>query len=494
MKNRGVIYLVPLFLLAVMLLAGCRSADRLAWAAEARAIPRAGWPSGRISRESDPRAEGLTHYLQGLLFDERGDWVSAEAAYRKARQADPEAVQVALRLGAVHLKKNDLPEAIGLFEFAARQDPADPQPHFLLGVLYADQQRFEEAADQYARILSQDPGHLGALSELADLYLLQEKLSEGLAVYLQLLKERPDSAVLHFNTGVLFAKTQQWPQAVEHLQRAVDLEPENLEARLGLAVSLELSGDLVGAQQAFLEALALEPVNTRLIRYLAHITYRLGEMEESAQWLSRTLSFQPRDPEATVELAAIWVEQKKGPEAARLIRETLAGPLSQDQAWAPLWLSLGWACQSGGRFSDAQDVYQAALQLFPEDPEALNALGYLYAERGIRLEEAIGLLEKALSLDPENGAYLDSLGWAYYKTGRPDRALELLREASDRMQDSEVFYHLGQVYLSLGDPMAAQAAWEQGLSLEPRDAALVQRLKSALKSLSPKRGLFRKDR
>ena len=52
----------------------------------------------------------------------------------------------------------------------------------------------------------------------------------------------------------------------------------------------------------------------------------------------------------------------------------------------------------------------------------LNYLGYMNADRGVRLEEALQLIEKAVALDPENGAYLDSLGWALFRLDRLDEA------------------------------------------------------------------------
>ena len=50
----------------------------------------------------------------------------------------------------------------------------------------------------------------------------------------------------------------------------------------------------------------------------------------------------------------------------------------------------------------------------------LNYLGYMNADRGVRVEEAVALIEKAVALDPENGAYLDSLGWALFRLDRLD--------------------------------------------------------------------------
>ena len=69
----------------------------------------------------------------------------------------------------------------------------------------------------------------------------------------------------------------------------------------------------------------------------------------------------------------------------------------------------------------------------PKNPDALNSLAYMLAERGQKLDEAIGLVQRALAIDPGNGAYLDTLGWAYYKQNRVDQAEAPLREAAGKL-------------------------------------------------------------
>jgi len=64
----------------------------------------------------------------------------------------------------------------------------------------------------------------------------------------------------------------------------------------------------------------------------------------------------------------------------------------------------------------------------------LNYLGYMLADKGMRLPEALKLIRKAVDIDPMNGAYLDSLGWAYFKLGQYEEAEENLRQAVERDQ------------------------------------------------------------
>ena len=107
----------------------------------------------------------------------------------------------------------------------------------------------------------------------------------------------------------------------------------------------------------------------------------------------------------------------------------------------------------------------------PDDAPTLNYLGYMLADRGVRLEEATGMIVRAVKQEPANGAYLDSLGWAYYKQNKLTEAEEYCRKAVDREgQDPTILSHLGAVYVKLGqDERAGQilerslAAWQKAL-------------------------------
>ena len=107
----------------------------------------------------------------------------------------------------------------------------------------------------------------------------------------------------------------------------------------------------------------------------------------------------------------------------------------------------------------------------PENAEALNYLGYMFAEKGINLNEAIFLIEKALKIEPDNGYFVDSLGWVYYQKGIIDKALFELSRAIELLQkyntdDSIIREHLGDAYYKKGNFAEAKKQWEISVSLD----------------------------
>ncbi|MCC6418800.1 MAG: tetratricopeptide repeat protein [Gemmataceae bacterium] len=129
----------------------------------------------------------------------------------------------------------------------------------------------------------------------------------------------------------------------------------------------------------------------------------------------------------------------------------------------------------------AAEKLKALIAKRPDEPAYCNDLGYIWADHNMNLAEAEKLIRKALELDqarrkkakvaPEddrdNGAYLDSLGWVLYKQKKFNEAKKALQEAvKDKgAQHIEIYDHLGDVHMALGDRAAAIAAWRRGLEL-----------------------------
>ena len=127
--------------------------------------------------------------------------------------------------------------------------------------------------------------------------------------------------------------------------------------------------------------------------------------------------------------------------------------------WA-LYLQHGGALERAGAWERALPLLERAVQLAPDQPHALNYLGYAQAERGENLVEAQGLLERASLLAPDDAAITDSLGWAYYMNGVYDRAVPLLqRAAAAEPGDVEINEHLGDALWQIGRRFDARYAW-----------------------------------
>lgn len=102
-----------------------------------------------------------------------------------------------------------------------------------------------------------------------------------------------------------------------------------------------------------------------------------------------------------------------------------------------------------GRTAECIGALEKALEMDPENANALNSLGYVLAEGEGDIDRAISCCLKAVKMNPNSYAYLDSLGWAYFKAGRYGEAREYLRKAMDISRGSKVVAHHMKELISL---------------------------------------------
>ena len=118
----------------------------------------------------------------------------------------------------------------------------------------------------------------------------------------------------------------------------------------------------------------------------------------------------------------------------------------------------------------AEAWFRKALALDPDNAGVLNYLGYMFADRGVRLEEALKLISRAVELEPSSGAYLDSLGWVYFRMDRLEEAETCLRRSLELVpRDATIRDHLGDVLARRGKLKEAVAEWQ--LSLKEWEAS-----------------------
>ncbi|MCB1529109.1 MAG: tetratricopeptide repeat protein [Hyphomicrobiaceae bacterium] len=163
----------------------------------------------------------------------------------------------------------------------------------------------------------------------------------------------------------------------------------------------------------------------------------------------------------------------------------LIGNPPQKRHWA-FFYSRGTCYERTKQWAKAEKDLKQALALAPQQPLALNYLGYSWIDQGRNLREGLKLIKKAVSLKPDDGYIVDSLGWAYYRLGRYDDAVTQLERAVELRPDDPVLNdHLGDALWRVGREREARFQWDQALSLEPEPAEVVKIKKKLAEGLSP---------
>jgi Flp pilus assembly protein TadD len=251
-----------------------------------------------------------------------------------------------------------------------------------------------------------------------------------------------------------------------------------------MAEALARAGRPEEALAALAPALAARPGEPRLVTLQAGIWSRSGRAAEAADKLGDLRADRARLGELAgaleIEeaLADALVRDQRGDEAVAGLR----GAVEAHPADTSLRYLLGATLARLGRDDQAEAEMRGLLALDPEHAEALNFLGYGYAERGVRLAEAELLLRRALAAAPRRGHIVDSLGWLLLRRGDVPGAIAALEQAV-RLggPDPAVLEHLGDAYRAAGRAAEAAAAWRRALgSLEEAPPAEQLKLRASL--------------
>jgi tetratricopeptide (TPR) repeat protein len=141
-----------------------------------------------------------------------------------------------------------------------------------------------------------------------------------------------------------------------------------------------------------------------------------------------------------------------------------------------LYFALGAAFEQDGNVDSAVATFEEILKHDPDHAQTLNYLGYLLADRGMRLEYARDLLERVIGIEPNNAAYLDSYGWVLFRLGEYQEAVRYLKMAAEIGSDWVIYDHLGDAYQVIGDTDRAREWWQKALDLQPNNETLRQKM------------------
>ena len=249
-------------------------------------------------------------------------------------------------------------------------------------------------------------------------------------------------------------------------ERALALDPSLVDGHLALGGVLKQSGDEQDALDEFAKVLKLDPSNSRALVWQGQTYARLNRWTDAERSFKRVLQERPNYWLAYHELAAALYGQGKYQQAIEKFRAaTLAAPDSS-QAFA----NLGGAYLEIGDFEQATNSLKKSLALNPSnDLAAVNtsfvlrlegkpAEALLYAQKAVQLNptedtnwlelgdcysslrnrenkakaaylRAAQEAERHLRTDPTNGASLMLLALYQVKSGTPQNALSLIKEA-----------------------------------------------------------------
>ena len=455
-----------------------------------------GGPAAREGEGGAPSEADLKARLEKLLADQALSGTGVADAFLQlnrafSRQGDKAAVYAMIRdLAAPYASSPEAHFAVSLAALnAVGTDPAmvaialervdralalkpDWERAALLKSEILAKRSTDEAVAYLSAFLKTQPDSRPIRGALAQHYVEQKRLSEARTIFEALAAEEPDVREYAMGVAILSYQLKDWPAAEAQFAKLA-ANGDDGTAQLYLA---QIAEETKRYEVAITRYKAVTDGDRAWLAKLrvAAVLGKLNRIDEGRRWLADL-------PAVTID-QRIQVRQAE----ASLLREAgdSAGAyavLEQGLAEFPdapdLLYDVAMLAEKLDRLDVAEARLKRLIELKPDDPQALNALGYTLVDRTARIEEGRALIEKALKLSPDDPFILDSMGWALFKLGRYDDAVVYLGRAYAGRPDAEIAAHLGEVLWVKGERERAKEIWAAQLKDAPDHPVLLETMR-----------------
>jgi tetratricopeptide (TPR) repeat protein len=428
-----------------------------------------------LSSVPDTARSAKLYAALGAAYEQRKDYKSAIDAFRHAIVLDRDNLDAIRGLAENLMNDGQFEAALEQYKVIVDSNQEDAQSYVRMAEIYRRQGKYDLALESLKKADTLVPDSAEVAYNMAAVYQGQGRYDDAIKLLQDLLKkndtsqaDRTNRAIFLERLGMIYREQENYTAAVDTFRKLLPLGNEN--ARSGYQEIIDTYREAKQWPQATAaakEAVQKMPDDRDLRMVLDAQLADTGEVDSAVADVHKMLKGGPEDREVYVRLAIIDTRAKRWSDAEKdLAKAEQISTKAEDKAY--VWFLRGDMYQREKMFDQAEEEFKKVLSnTLPSDPQSaatLNYLGYMNADRGVKLEESLNYIKQALTLEPNNGAYLDSLGWAYFKLGKYDLAEENLNKASIHMgSDPTVQEHLGDLYQKTGRLKMAAVHWERAV-------------------------------
>jgi tetratricopeptide (TPR) repeat protein len=441
--------------------------------------------------------------------------VEAEAAFKKVLAIDPDNEDAITGLASVYTDRGDTRTASGLLENLTKKNPS-ARAYAILASDYESMHEYSLAADAYKKAIDLDPTRAELKAALAQDQALAGRYDDALKTYQEIADANPQDAQPYLGMAQIYREQKNLAQAHQMIDKAKDLDPDNLDIRYNEVALLEAEGKNAEAINKLKELLdstahrsygdADRTVRAKMLEQLG-VLYRQSEQYEQAAEAFREIA--ELDPDLggraeaqiidTYRIAKDYNKAQQESESAstkypndRTLMEVRAQLLSDegktDAAVADLkklldgkndretYMAMAEVYQKANNFAEMAKALDSAEKLDRTKEDKLAVLflrGAMY-ERQKQYDPAEKTFRQVIDLDPSNAEALNYLGYMLADQNvRLQEAQDLIRRAVTLEPNNYAYLDsLGWVYFRLNRLDDAAQQLNRSVQLMSKDPTI----------------------
>ena len=408
---------------------------------------------------------------------------------RALAKSHPKSAHAHLHVAGIARVEGEMDEALAAVRRASELLPEWPEAIILHADILREMERPEEAVALLRKTLEKPIQKASRLRQMmADLLNSLGRQDEARAEFATLLESDPGNPHWQMTLGSLALLAGDWKESEKHFlalnsnpRPLVSGQPQAFNRSVSsyfLGLVAEETGDAAKAMDYYYQVeerdyFGVDEYYQKARVRVAHLLLDSGGPDQARMHLKVSRGRSQRE-ESVVQLYVAEGDLLYGLKQYAAGVTLLSQALKEYPGRASLLYSRALLAERMGRIDWLERDLKAVLADDPENPQALNALGYTWADHNLNLELALDYIERAHAQLPDDAAVTDSLGWVHYRLGNLEEAEMLLRRAFSLQPEGEIVAHLVEVLWVMGRHEEAREIYREAIDRLPDDEFLNQ--------------------
>ncbi len=343
-------------------------------------------------------------------YGELGNTKEAISQFLKSIQINPRRASAHFYLGRTYYFDGQKDKAVEAFEQAIQLKPTFSEAYLGLGWAAYSLGDLVKAERSFQKAVELSPDLYDAYIGLGNIYDDREDPAHQIEVYQK--AARVDNAPPEAFTflGVAYYKQYEYEQAANSLEGALSRGEENRFARVYLALSYLLTGNIDRVIEFCQETIQLDPDWAAPHALLASAYIEMNRMDQALEEVGKAIAISKKTDTDRFLIIRALLDARRFPEAEREAWEGIRNGYQPSD----FYLYLAEALSSQGKYNDASHACDQAGEAGAKPAEVLLQRGGIFFDSG-KYDASLELLKKALELDPKNPSIHNLLSALYYE-------------------------------------------------------------------------------
>lgn len=411
-------------------------------------------------------------YRKAILLSNAGEFEEAIDTYSKMEEITGVNEQISVAKQQLFVEQGQVEKAFEEIEKLIEFNPEEPKYYGLMADLFQNQGDSVNAMKYYKKIQEIDPENGFVHFSLANYYLqngdIKKSFEETKKGFRSEQVDIQTKMQLYMMLTSNPTQSKLTPAQEEELAEIlVETHPEEHMVYTIRAESYLRQNKLEEARDELLKALEIEKNDYMLWERLLFIDNDLQDWDGLYDHSKEAMNLFPNQPQTYFLHAIACVQLEKFEETVSVSDEGLMYVVDNQQMKGQFIMLKGEALYKMGELQEAFDLFDASVELDPDNHIALNNYAYYLSLAGKNLDKAERMSGKVIEMFPDNPTYLDTHAWVLFKKGDYSLAKFYMESAINNggSENGTLLEHYGDILIKLNKTEEAVKNWKKARDL-----------------------------